>query len=88
MSANLATSSGVSNVLTPSDHRLMIQEPTKLSSVLPVAIAVEVKIDPAVVNICEERRNEERGPNPISKQEDGRQRKSRCWPDWARIWMY
>jgi hypothetical protein len=49
ISANFATPNGVSKVLTPSDHRLSIQEPTTLSSVLPVAIAVEVIIDPAVV---------------------------------------
>ena len=52
ISTNLARPAGVSNVLRPSDHRLMKYAPTKLSSVLPVAIANDVLIDPAVVTLA------------------------------------
>jgi hypothetical protein len=39
-------------VLRPLEYRLMRYAPTKLSSALPVAIAREVLIDPAVVRLA------------------------------------
>src|ERR1700716_3023541 len=41
-SANLATPAGVSKVLRPSDQRMSNHAPMTLSSVLPIAIVVEV----------------------------------------------
>ena len=78
MSANFATPNGVSNVLIPLDHRFMRKEPTTLSRVLPAAIAVEVKIDPAVIMLATKKLgNEDRGPNPIPKQQESCQCKTR-----------
>jgi hypothetical protein len=52
MAANLATEFGVENVLHPFDHRLIAYAPTIASSELPVAIAVAVAIEPAVVALA------------------------------------
>jgi hypothetical protein len=52
ISANEATPAGVWNVLRPPDHRFSRYAPTRLSSVLPLAIARDVPTEPAVVALA------------------------------------